>query len=109
MFSEYVAQTLCPTLHPTDIVIIDSLSAYTNSEAAEQITKCGAELLCLPPDSPDLNPLENMWGNVKQLLRGMEMRTYDALEKGIANALDLVCARDAHGWFKNGGCGSFQV
>lgn len=109
MFSEYVAQMLCPTLRSNDIVIMDNLSAHKNYEVAEHIKKCGAELLYLPPYSPDLNPIENMWSKVKQLLRGMEMRTYDALEKGIANALDLVCASDAHGWFKNCGYESFQV
>ena len=75
---------------------------------AEHIKRCDAELLYLPAYSPDLNPIENMWSKVKQLLRGMEIRAYDALEKGIANALDMVCASDAQGWFKNCGYGLFQ-
>lgn len=109
MFSEYIAQMLCPTIRPGDIVIMDNLSAHKNPDVAEHIKQCGAELRYLPPYSPDLNPIENMWSKVKQLLRGMEMRTYDALEKGIANALDLVCESDALGWFKNCGYESFQV
>lgn len=109
MFSKYIAQILCPTLRPNDIVIMDNLSAHKNPDVAEYIKKCGAELLYLPPYSPDLNPIENMWSKIKQLLRGMEMRTYDALEKGIASALDLVCASDAQGWFKNCGYGLSQT
>ena len=109
MFSEYIAQILCPALRPNDIVIMDNLSAHKSHEVTEHIKKCGAEILYLPPYSPDLNPIENMWSKVKQLLRGMEMRTYDALEKGIASALDLVCANDALGWFKNCGYKPFQV
>jgi hypothetical protein len=88
---------------------MDNLSAHKNPEVAEHINKCGAELLYLPPYSPDLNPIENMWSKVKQLLRGMEMRTYDALEKGIAAALALVCASDARGWFENCGYVLFQM
>jgi transposase len=108
MFLKYIAQILCPTLRPNDIVIMDNLSAHKNSEVAEHIKKCGAELLYLPPYSPDLNPIENMWSKIKQLLRGMEGRTRDALEEGIACALDLVCASDAQGWFKNCGYELFQ-
>jgi transposase len=109
MFSEYVAQILCPALCPNDIVIMDNLSAHKNREVAEHIKKRGAELLYLPAYSPDLNPIENMWSKVKQLLRGMEMRTYEALEKGIAEALDSVCASDAQGWFKHCGYELFQM
>ena len=108
MFSAYIAQILCPTLRPNDIVIMDNLSAHKNPDVAEHIRKCGAELLYLPSYSPDLNPIESMWSKIKQLLRGMEMRTYDALEKGIADALDMVCASDALGWFRNCGYESFQ-
>jgi transposase len=109
MFSEYIAQILCPTLRSNDIVIMDNLSAHKNPDVAAHIKKCGAELLYLPPYSPDFNPIENMWSKVRQLLRGMETRTYDSLEKGIAVALDQVCASDAKGWFKNCGYELFQV
>ena len=109
MFSEYIAQVLCPTLRPNDIVIMDNLSAHKNPDVAAHIRKSGAEILYLPPYSPDLNPIENMWSKVKQLLRGMELRTYDALEKGIARTLNMVCASDAQGWFKNCGYELFQV
>lgn len=109
MFLEYITQILCPTLRPNDIVIMDNLSAHKNPDVAKHIKECGAELLYLPPYSPDLNPIENMWSKVKQSLRGMEMRTREALEKGIARALDMVCASDAQGWFKNCGYELFQV
>lgn len=109
MFLEYIKQILCPTLRPNDIVIMDNLSAHKNTDVAKAIGRCGAELLYLPAYSPDLNPIENMWSKVKQLLRGMEIRAYDALEKGIASALDQVCASDAQGWFKNSGYELFQT
>ncbi len=109
MFIEYIVQILCPTLRPNDIVIMDNLSAHKSPKVAEHIRKSGAELLYLPAYSPDLNPIENMWSKVKQLLRGMEARAYGTLEKGIAHALDRVCASDAQGWFKKCGYELFQV
>jgi len=109
MFSEYITQILCPTLRPNDIVIMDNLSAHKNPKIAEYIKERGADLVYLPPYSPDLNPIENMWSKVKQLLRGMEAQTYESLEKGIAKALDLVCEGDARSWFKNCGYELFQT
>ncbi|MDL2271524.1 IS630 family transposase [Desulfovibrio sp. OttesenSCG-928-I05] len=72
MFEQYIVQVLCPALRPNDIVIMDNLSAHKNPEVAVHIKNCGAELLYLPVYSPDLNPIENMWSKVKQLLRGTE-------------------------------------
>ena len=109
LFREYIVQILCPALRPNDIVVMDNLSAHKNPELVEHVKNCGAELLYLPPYSPDLNPTENMWSKVKQLLRGMEMRACDTLEKGIACALDSVCASDAQGWFENCGYELFQT
>ena len=109
MFSAYIEQILCPSLRPNDMVIMDNLSAHKNLKVSEHIKKSGATLVYLPPYSPDLNPIENMWSKVKQVLRGMEMRSCDTLEKGIACALDLVCASDAQGWFKNCGYELFRV
>ncbi|WP_368044318.1 transposase [uncultured Desulfovibrio sp.] len=71
--------------------------------------KCDADVFYLPAYSPDLNPIENMWSTVKQLLRGMETRAYDTPEKGLVRALELACASDAQGWFKNCGYELFQV
>ena len=109
MFLEYIRQILCPALRPTDIVIMDNLSAHKNLKVAEYIQDCGAELLYLPPYSPDLNPIENMWSKIKQLLRGMEAGTSEILENGIAKALDLVCSSDAQGWYRSCGYKLFQT
>ena len=109
MFSAYIAQILCPILRPGDIVIMDNLSAHKTPDVARLIKERGADLLYLPAYSPDLNPIEKMWSKVKQLLRGMEARTYDALKQAIAKALDMVTADDAQGWFKSCGYELFQV
>lgn len=40
---------------------MDNLSAHKNPDVARYIKRCGAEVLYLPPYSPDLNPIEHMW------------------------------------------------
>jgi transposase len=66
-----------------------------------------AEMLYLPPYSPDMNPIEQAFSKVKGLLRRAESRTREALIGAMGRALDAVSARDARGFF--GHCGYRSV
>ena len=57
VFTAYVEQALCPKLKPGDVVVLDNLSAHKVAGIGERIEACGAQLLYLPPYSPDLNPM----------------------------------------------------
>ena len=57
-FRAYVEQVLAPTLRPDDIVLLDNLSSHKIAGIKDAITAQGAQLLYLPPYSPDLNPIE---------------------------------------------------
>jgi transposase len=103
VFREYVAQVLCPTLHPGDIVVMDNLAPHKSEATLALIEQAGAEVLFLPAYSPDLNPIEKMWSKVKQRLRSAEARTLPDLVPAIASALQSVTAQDARSWFAS--CG----
>ena len=47
---------------------MDNLSSHEVQGVRERIEAAGARLLCLPPYSPDLNPIEKAWARLKQLL-----------------------------------------
>jgi transposase len=64
----------------------------------ERIEGAGAQLLYLPPYSPDLNPIEKAWAKLKQLLRAAKARTKEALDPAIAELLPLLTAEDAKAW-----------
>ena len=108
IFREYVRHILIPTLRPGDIVILDNLSAHKNDEAQTLIEQAGAELLFLPPYSPDLNPIEKMWSKIKTYLRAAEARTEQTLQEVIGAALKTVTANDAQGWFSSCGYSACQ-
>ncbi len=55
----------------------------------------GARLLCLPPYSPDFNPIEQAFAKLKARLRKAAARTLDALEHAIAAALDVFAQTNA--------------
>jgi transposase len=101
IFRAYVDQVLCAALRPGDVVVMDNLSSHKVSGVREMIEKAGAEVLYLPPYSPDLNPIEKAWSKLKKILRDAKARTKEALEKAIAEALKLITADNALAWFNH--------
>ena len=59
IFETYVETQLVPTLEKGDIVIMDNLPAHKSPIAEKAILDRGAQVLFLPPYSPDLNPIED--------------------------------------------------
>ncbi len=84
---------------PGDVVVMDNLSLHKVNGVRELIEKAGAELLYLPPYSPDLNSIEKACAKLKQLLRSAKARTKEALDQTIAEALKLLTPEDANAWF----------
>ena len=70
IFRTYVERVLAPTLSPGDIVILDNLGSHKGTEARRLIeARRGAQLIFLPPYSPDLNPIELAFAKLKAMLR----------------------------------------
>jgi transposase len=105
VFRAYVEQVLGPTLLPAEVVVMDNLSAHKVHGIREGIAGQGAQLLYLPPYSPDLSPIEPCWSNLKATLRAAKARTREALEAALSHALEMVTDADARGWFAHGGYG----
>jgi len=100
IFLAYVEQVLCPALTPGDVVVMDNLSSHKVDGVRQLIERAGAEVMYLPPYSPDLNPIEKAWAKLKQRLRSNMARTRQALEQAIAEALPLITAENAQAWFR---------
>lgn len=100
IFLAYLDRVLCPKLRPGDVVVMDNLSSHKVDGVRQRIAQCGAELLYLPPYSPDLNPIEKAWAKLKLLLRAAQARTAEALEQAIADLLPEITADNANAWFR---------
>lgn len=103
VFLTYVQHALLPELTAGDVVIMDNLQPHKAAGVREMIESAGATLLYLPPYSPDLNPIENMWSKVKQHLRSAAARTQEALQEAVTAALHAITPRDCLGFFRH--CG----
>jgi transposase len=100
IFLAYLDHVLCPQLRPGDVVVMDNLSSHKVAGVRERIETAGAELLYLPPYSPDLNPIEKAWSKLKQLLRSVKARTKEALDKAITELLPQISPDNAQAWFR---------
>jgi transposase len=103
IFLAYLEQVLGPKLRPGDVVVMDNLSAHKVAGVEQLIQAAGAELLYLPPYSPDLNPIEKAWAKLKQLLRSAKARTAEALNQAIAELLPQITPQNAQAWFRHSG------
>ena len=104
VFETYVGRFLAPMLEVGQVVVLDGLGAHRSARVRELIEERGAELLFLPSySSPDLNPIEEAFSKVKNIVRKAAARTREALDEVMGDALSAVTLEDVAGWFTH--CG----
>ena len=100
-FETYVEEVLVPELRPGDVVIWDNLKAHQADEVIDAVEEAGARVVPLPPWSPDLTPIEEMFSKVKEALRSAGKRTKEDVYAAIIEALHDVTPEDIAGWFQD--------
>ena len=105
-FLAYVEQILVPTLKQGDVVIMDNLGSHKGKAVRKAIRAAGAKLFFLPPYSPDLNPIEQVFAKLKTLLRKANERTVEATWKRIGDLLDAFQPAECANYLKNAGYAS---
>jgi len=102
-FEVYVQQVLVPTLQNGDIVVMDNLSSHKGVAVRTAIEAAGAELRYLPPYSPDFNPIEKAFSQLKAHLRKAAERTQEGLWTTIGALLPIVTSQHAVNYFTAAG------
>ncbi len=92
-----------PTLDPGDIVILDNLGSHKVAGVRTAIEAKGARLVYLPPYSPDLNPIEQVFAKLKHLLRKAGARTVETLHDAIGSLLDAFSPTECRNYITNSG------
>jgi len=103
LFTLYVEKVLAPTLAPGEVVILDNLGSHKGKPARNAIRAKGAHLLFLPPYSPDLNPIEQVFAKLKHLIRAAEPRDVEATWRTVGELLDLFSEQQCANYLKNSG------
>jgi len=103
IFLHFLEYSLGPNLKPKQTVILDNVSFHKVKGVKELIESTGAKVLYLPPYSPDLSPIENMWSKIKSYLRKLSARCDKTFKEAIKIAFIAIQKADLFGWYKN--CG----
>lgn len=106
LFRAYVERVLVPTLSPGDVVVLDNLGSHKGKAVRDAIRAAGAHLLFLPPYSPDLNPIEQVFSKLKHLMRQASERTLETVWKRVGTLLDSYSSQECANYFRNAGYAS---
>ena len=105
-FLAYITQALVPTLKPGDIVVLDNLSSHKGNAVRTAIRAVGARLVFLPPYSPDLNPIEQVFAKLKHLMRKAAERTMEATWRRSGEVLTRFAPDECARYLQNSGYAS---
>lgn len=100
-FQVFIKQCLVPQLWENAVVVMDNLPAHKSAAIEPLIKAVGANVLNLSPYSPDFNPIELWWSQLKSFLRQFSPTTTKMVDVLIATALDLVNPKHLRNWFTN--------
>lgn len=85
LFNTWLKQVLIPNLIPGQVLILDNASFHKSIESRKLVEAAGCKILFLPPYSPDLNPIEKFWANMKAKVRELLPKA-----KSFSEALDAA-------------------
>jgi transposase len=105
-FRAYIERFLVPTLRAGDIVVLDNLGSHKGKAVRQAIRGAQAHLLFLPPYSPDLNPIEQLFAKLKHWLRKLQARSLDAVHNNIKDVLNRFPPSECAAYLKNAGYAS---
>ncbi len=102
-FLAWVEQSLAPTLKPGDIVVLDNLGSHKSKAVRDSVRAVGARVIFLPPYSPDLNPIEQVFAKLKTLLRKVDARSVEQTWKSIGTLLNAFSPQECANYLVNSG------
>jgi transposase len=105
-FKAWIEKALIPTLAPGDVVVLDNLGSHKGKAVRKALRKAGAHLLFLPPYSPDLNPIEQVFAKLKTLLRKADARTVEETWRSIGQLLDSFNSAECSNYLQHAGYAS---
>lgn len=85
LFNFWLANFLLPEIGQGKTIILDNAAFHKSQQTKSIINDAGCNLIFLPPYSPDFNPIEKFWANLKRIIRGT-IRKFKSLEEAIDHA-----------------------
>lgn len=86
VFEAWFEQKLMPLLSAGHVVIMDNASFHSKETLPQIAARFHVRVLFLPPYSPELNPIERTWANMKRWMR-KNMRNYSSFSDALKAAI----------------------
>lgn len=102
-FEAFVIEKLVPKLGARDVVFMDNVAFHKVDSVRNAIEKTGARLVFLPPYSPELNPIEEVWSFFKNRMRRAAARDVPDLIDALVTSMRAVTAEVAGAFIKHAG------
>ena len=80
-FNAWLQEMLCPVLDDRHVVTMDTAAFHKGSQTAALIRDSGASFLFLLPYSPELNPIEKDFANIKRMCQYSTEASIDQIIK----------------------------
>ena len=103
LFRQWLEEALIPEMEPGSIVVVDNLPAHKVAGIRQCLERAGMGLLYLPPYSPDLNPIEQVFAKLKALLRRMAPRSFEAICDALKVILDKFSPSECSNYIRHAG------
>lgn len=100
-FELFVEQFLVPELWVGAVVVMDNLSSHKSDSIISMIEAVGASVIFLSPYSPDFNPIELWWSQLKSFLRMFAPTTTIMVDRIISLTIKLINPQHLENWFAN--------
>ena len=100
LFLHYVKNRLVPWLRRGDVVVMDNLNIHKMRVVREAIQLAGATPIYLPTYSPELNPIEMLWADLKRQLRKLAINAQGELRRAVRRLRAQVPLKKIAGWFR---------
>lgn len=98
-FKVYVSKCLVPQIWKGAVVVMDNLPVHKVQDIAPLIEAVGARVLYMSPYSPEFNPIEHWWSQLKAFLRQFSPTTSQGVDTLIKIAMDLMDPKHLRNWF----------
>lgn len=98
-FKKFVQEELAPRLWKGAVVVMDNLRAHKVKGVEEMIEAVGARIVYLSPYSPEFNPIEHLWWELKALLRKFIPQSVQIVEKLLELGVKLCSSKQIRNYF----------
>jgi transposase len=99
-FLRFVRERLVPSLRFGDVVVMDNLNIHKMQAVRDAIAAAHATAVYLPTYSPELNPIELWWGDIKRALRSLAIDSHEQLAKAVRRLRSSLPLHKIRGWFR---------